>query len=687
MNAKPLKLSAYKKALSFRGKTIEDIILRIDIPKGYRVPITQRALTCTFWDASCDFTVAGQQSGQIGMVASWSDDTLTFDTAGSYIELGIGNYIKAHYDHNTFSSDIFQVTGAQSAYAKVHASVKVSGNLLGIGDLANKSSWSKDIDILEGLNIEILHPYSSYVRTGIIIEPILTLGASIAMNGSLTYVTTMERKGEIRYAFDSQTSKAELTSDVKDSGNLFDPENITVDVEASGNVYLFPNLTYIPNIELLRINKPLSIIALRSGIQLDTTLSGKIEEGFNLVDDAKESAINTTTASVTTSIFGQIQGKWMIEVGNWKVYESENYTNIGSKIAKQDILEWKAQLIKAPTIHVNDSDDENKKLITFSSSDVSAIASKLHYYYQVGTSPLATPDIPTKHFSPPEWRSGDAPIEVDKGSTIKVRAVLYNKDVSTSYWAFGASVSQQVQLQLADVQAPRIFPVVYGFENSLEVMLLQNQGYDVYYSINGGPTQKYQGTMVIYQTSTISAYTKAEINGEIVLSEKVSFTYTKCDTSQNLVDGYCIDASSSSSFSSASASSQSSSSQASNSDLWAQFPYPEYCPLNVENKTPSCILDGSCVCTPDPSSEESTCGGYNDFEITIADGTVKCYYTDDTAELIHEDIYDSSGTYNGFTKAFAGGGSDNSYYYLTNYWKYSHGELLSMGNYGWIFTK
>ena len=543
LNSEPLRATAYKKTTYARsGAAQDEIVLRIDIPKGYTVPSSTRSLNCSFWDASCDFTVSGQKSGQIGMGISVPEGSLTFDSTGSYIEIGIGSYIKAHYDHNTISANVFRVTGSQSAYFKAHVSFKVSGNLLGFNSMENKTYWSKDLDILEGLNVEILQPYSEVVRTGIIVDPILSLGAAIALNGTLSYQTTVERKGEIRFTYDSETKESNFNSTVTDKGTTLSDNNVNVGLEASGNVYLFPNLTYIPNIKILRLSKPISLVNLRSGAKLDATISGKIESGFVTVNDETALDSTKTEASVSAMLYGLVQGQFDIKIGNWDVYKNGNYIDITSKLFPQNILDWKAPMLKDPIITIKeDPKDSEKRLVTFSSNDKASVTGNLYYYYTLSDKDSAATDIPVDNISShkPVWRTGNKAIEVKNGQFIKVRSVLYNKDVSDSIWAFGTSVSQQVKKQVVDVLEPVISPAETSFTDTLTVTITQDQGYDIYYSIDGGSSKKYSGPFSIDKTATVSAFTKAMVNGVQVLSKKVSVDYTKCGDNENLVDGVC----------------------------------------------------------------------------------------------------------------------------------------------------
>ena len=548
INKEPLKVTAYKKSVKSRGVEQEEIVLRVDIPKGYIVPVKPRALDCSFWDASCDFTASGKVKGKLGLDVVWPEGQMTFDSSGSYIEIGLGSYLKVHYDHNTFSDDVFQVTGAQSAYFKANVSVKFSGNLLGGESLENKTYWEKNLDLVKGLDIEIIQPYSEFVKTSIMVDPVLTMGAAIALNGTASYQTTITRTGEIRFTYDSTTGESSFNSDVSDKGNNLTKDTIKVGMEASGSVYLFPNLTMIPSIKFVRTTMlGFTIVSLRSGIKLDTTALGRIEEGFTLLNDGKIVESSGTSTGVSTTLYGLIQGKWIIQAGSRIFYTNESYIDIGSKLGNWSIFEWKAPLLKKPKVIVKEKD--GKKQIVFDSDDDDKIKEHLYFYYTIAPKNESKYDIAVTGIENhrPVWRIGDKPIKVDENGVVKVRAVLYNKDVSTSIWAFGTSVSQQEVKEIVNMMTPEISPASQSFEDTLTVTLTQSQGYDIYYSIDNGSIKRYSGPFTIDQTATVTAYAKAEVNGKTVLSDEVSASYTKCDADEVLEDGVCVLNSSSSS--------------------------------------------------------------------------------------------------------------------------------------------
>ena len=147
INKDPLKISLLNKVNSLNKSssntsslTNDNLVLRIDIPKGYTIPIETRSISCTFSTLDCTLTTQGESIQNLDLGKSYGENGLTFSTEGSYIEIGIGTYLRAHYDYNYIGADTFDFDLAQSAYFESNLSVTLSGEL--------EKSWEVPLKLL-----------------------------------------------------------------------------------------------------------------------------------------------------------------------------------------------------------------------------------------------------------------------------------------------------------------------------------------------------------------------------------------------------------------------------------------------------------------------------------------------------------------------------------------------------------
>lgn len=544
INKNPIRFSILEKPVTNKRGIVEDeIILRMDIPEGYHVPIKQRGINCSFSEADCSFTTQGDAQTKLDLGKEYSSGGITFSTKNSYIEMGLGAYIRMHYDGNLIQKDVFDFTIANSGYFKSNMQVSISGEL--------KRDWSTDLKLIKDFDIEIVHPYSAVVKTSIAVAPVITFGVSGKLSGSITATSYLERSGEIRFNYDSKTDTHEFSSTLKYTPKSLNKDGIEVSVKAEAHAYIFPTVLMIPNVKFLRINIPLTLVYFRSGVKLDNAVTGTITSGF-VVENGVEQESLGTEASVVTSLYGSVQGRWMVRVGGVDFYHTDEYADI-MKTGVMNVLEWNAKLLNQPQIIVKeDSQNKSIKKVTFSANESDKIKEKLYFYYTIANENKAQYDISIagiesqNHTSLPGfenhtqvWKIGDAPITVSGNKILKVRSVLYNKDISDSIWSWGTSVSQQTSAEIVNMMEPVITPSSTAFKESIVVSISQAQGYDIYYRINGGAPILYSGGVTLSATSSLTAYASAMVDGVKVLSKDTTATYTKCGEGEVVVGGTC----------------------------------------------------------------------------------------------------------------------------------------------------
>jgi len=69
--------------------------------------------------------------------------------------------------------------------------------------------------------------------------------------------------------------------------------------------------------------------------------------------------------------------------------------------------------------------------------------------------------------------------------------------------------------------------------------MFQSQGYDIYYRLNGAAPQLFNGVVNLTETTSLSAYASAMVDGVKTLSKEVKQTYTLCGENEVVYGGSC----------------------------------------------------------------------------------------------------------------------------------------------------
>ncbi len=565
LNKDPLQISIVEKSITnARGLANNELILRIDIPEGYQTPIEPRDVSCSFTDLECSLTTQGEAVKNIDLGKTYGANGLTFSTAGSYVEIGIGSYLRAHYDYDYIGTDTFDFDLSQSAYFKSNMSVSISGEL--------SKSWEAEFQLMDNFTVEIAHPHSAVAKTTVVITPQIVFGVNGKIKGSVTVNSFVERSGDVRVSYDSADGSHSFNNSVVDTPQNINKDGITLSLEAEGNAYIFPAINILPTLTFARIGPSITMINLRSGIKLNTNINGKIETGFVVENEGEITQNITMEANLTTSIEGLIQGKWLVritplnfsdlekcydftdvtdvnestveEISNkgetdacFILYQTKDFKDILS-IGKKSILEWKATLLNTPIIEVKEHPgDYNKRDVSFNIDIDEKLQTDIHYYYTLGGEDIFSDGIESHS---PLWKLGDMPIEIEKNTKVKVRAVLYNEDVSESIWAWGTSISLQEEELVSLINKPDVIPTSRAFEDSLWISMTQDQGYEIMYQLDSAAAVKYFGSFEIKKDTRLVVYARDEVDGVKVYSKETTYEYDKCEEDEELENGVCV---------------------------------------------------------------------------------------------------------------------------------------------------
>jgi len=505
LNDKALKISIIQKSTSKSRSVEKEPVLRIDIPKGYRIPIEPRKLSCNIWNLSCNFTMQGELSHTMDLGKELKGGSLVFSSKGSYIELGLGAVLSVYYKKRFLKSPKYNFGLYNSAYFDANLIFTVSGS--------EQKDWEQVINLIGGLDIEIPTPVSAAVKLSVLLKPEIVVGIHGKIKGDVVLHSRSVRGGETRFRFSN--TKGGFESNGKKISYKPVPLNqkdIDMDIEAVANAYVFPEIGLYPRVAFLRVIKPLSFGVIRSGIMLDNHIEGIIHKDFVL--DASDN--DKITADVSSSIYALIQYKMNVLLGKKTLYKSKKFLNL-YKSNSITLFKWQMYYLNDPVINIQKENEDY--LVSFDIDDKEK--NSISYYYTINVSE----DIPAKDIAKKAALWDKNPIRISTTSTLKVRAVKYGEKT-------GASISKQsikkIEIATPVLKAPTVTPPnLTEFEDTLSVEFHQEEGYPVYYKMNGGKSILYKSPVMIKDTTEFEVYAAIQKEGKWYTSDVVNVKYIK----------------------------------------------------------------------------------------------------------------------------------------------------------------
>ncbi len=446
INKNPLKVSLIDSSSTTRSLKDDELILRIDIPAGYTMPRkATRAVECSDWDLENDVcsTIDDEISKKLDADLSLTAGNITFSSEGSYIEIGLGAKIKLVYDYHLIGASDYYVEGEVSKYYKLNLQANFSASM---PEPSNSNlSFDEDLDFLNG-GLFISIPTPSGVQVGVNIFPSFRYGGKMGLDGTFSYSKTIGDGGAVQFMYDSisgENYNREVDKEFENAEGTY-----SAGIEASGYIYVFPNITFVPSIGHSAISARIDIANFRVGTKVEGAISSKIDGEFNLINDGELEDKYGAEAKISLDRSNILELEWDFTVAGHQVFESQTLTITADSV---NLFEWKAGLLKDPKIiFENKSDDSSKILVTFQSEDDPDIQKHISYFYSRGYV-VPAQDIPIIDIGehPLVWKKGDESIVIEEGETIKVRSAVWNKDTvaedKNREWAFGMSISQQVE--------------------------------------------------------------------------------------------------------------------------------------------------------------------------------------------------------------------------------------------------
>jgi hypothetical protein len=455
------------------------------------------------------------------------EPSFTITTKGSYIEYKIGTNVKVVYDNIHYLPNRPILTFK----TVIDGSMEANFQFTMIGHA--EAEVVKPYNITSGIDLEIVHYASPAVKTSVHLQPVIEFGAS----GEITAeaYATAKAKRAIKINLDYQSDRVGdklLTPYVTYEEELedMDESNMGINLEANAILWATPNLEISPQVKLLRVSSPLQMGNIRAGVQLQTELNGKLESSFTVTND-KGQYDAYAEVGVKVGYFPLIQAMFDVRVGEKIFFETDRLDLY--KGETNYIFDWNARIIKKPTIIAQSiSDEETQVRFELDMGDENLTNAIQFYYTLDGSTPV---------FEKNGVKWNGSPLSIKSTTSIKVIAVLQNKDIVDSIWAFGTSVSQAEEefVEFDNIAPPTANPPSdTTFEDKLNITLTQSQDYPIYYTIDGTLPSKasllYSESVEITEDTTLQAITFTDDGNA---SDVVSFNYYIQDGLTS--DGYC----------------------------------------------------------------------------------------------------------------------------------------------------
>jgi hypothetical protein len=549
MNKEPLKVSIKKRSLLFRpidGEMPNDPTIVIEFPKGYTIPLRALKRTsfnadCTLSEAMCDASFNYSKSWDKDFGKTLSAGSVTFTTAGSKIEIGLGAYIRAMYDYNTIGTNKYYFEFKPSVYYLVNLEASIKGGSV--------SAAEKTFDIVkDGLNIPI--PLYEGVILNLNLKPEVVIGLENAPhNKNIDFSAKIhsDRTGYVKLVYTNGGSS--ITKGITDNADpLNDKGKLTLHVDTGTDEivgYLFPEIAVRPQLSFAKIDEKVNIAYVRNGVRVDTKIKGLVMDDW-IVDNDKIDGSAVEDVFLKTYLYGLVDYKWDIKVGDKDIWSNSDWSEI-YKSPTLNILEWMSQFLQIPKIITNIKKDGTREL----KFDIrSTYKDNIRFYYTLDGTDIDKTVINSDRDHTPYkmWKTGDVPATFSGDKTIKARAVLFTDEIpekQDTLWKWGMSISKQTQKDSVDVHTPTISPTSKDFTGTINVNLSQNQNYKILYSTDNGISFSECGSgscsKAISKTTPFIAKAVKNFNGKDYFSGKVAGYYRKCQSDEGLSDnGKCV---------------------------------------------------------------------------------------------------------------------------------------------------
>lgn len=419
------KDNAKKMTYSIAASKTSEPVLRIDIPKGYKIPTKAEKVDCDVLEAECDVDYESEYSKGLDLGVTETEGGLTISTEGSHLEIGLGTLFDMHVDLNLIEEHTLRFSLRQSAHLKSNIKAEFTGKLA--NDIAKEVPLTREITAMIPIG------YGAFLKFGI--SPFLTIGANGEIEGKLKLTNYSEREGDFLFSYDSQSGE----SPEADESIVFNPthtgkDGVELEVKASSEAFMNGGLEVTPSVSIIGL-LDLDIVNIRGGLHTTARAEGEISGDFE-VENTEDSTTTDATASFTITTKPKME--YMMDIAidpapeKWKeisFYKQSKYSLLfeGSDI---EVFDWEVFLLQTPT--VDEVTTDGRVEVSFGATAPGEVRHHLKFYYtKDGSDPLESEAL--------KWNQ--EPILITEPTTIKVKTVLSVSDYSESFWAFGKSVS------------------------------------------------------------------------------------------------------------------------------------------------------------------------------------------------------------------------------------------------------
>ena len=543
----PITFSVYKKSMKKSvakdgSSDTSDVFLDINIPQGYKMSKKASAkantlatyenttsdIDCDFYLTDCSVTLSTlyTQTYDLGTESDESESKIiSYTTKPSKISINIGSNVRLQYIKNKYQ---FMSVSDNPDYLFFQFYSK--GDLTADLYFTIEGKGESDIDpieyeITDGFDLEIVHTGSLVAKTIIHFQPAIELGVEGKLEGKIHAFSNIKRTGDYVFTYENSVEKilanTTFSNDYKleHSVDELDESGVEAEFKAEASAWVYPNVKVSPEVKFLRVISPVKLGNIRGGFKVKSTIEGEVSSGFKIKGDQVDSDLDGKV-SVGLGVYPQIDGSIEVSIGSTIFYKSDDITFYEGKGIT--IFDWSIRLLHDPIIETKSIDTTSKE-VTFSvNKDDENLSKAIKFYYTTdGTDPIYQENGIL-------WNG--QPIQVNKTTSIKVIAILLNKDMSDSIWSFGTSESKVVEEVLETIEVPVISPTQGDIpEGGLDVVIEQEQSYPIYYTTDGSTpniesSSIYIAPIHVDTTTTIKALAT---NGDGLVSEISEITYYK----------------------------------------------------------------------------------------------------------------------------------------------------------------
>ena len=444
VNTNPLQFSIHQKqTTNTRGISKPELVLRIDIPEGYKIPLNTRdanvSIDCEFLEGACAFEANANYDEDQSLATVKDFSGIRFNSAGSFIEYGIGSRLFVSYDYEIFNDSIFKTGFEASGYYNTELKMNIEGKL-GIND-------GFVFQLMQPTDITVASAYGVALQVSFV--PTITVQLTGTFVGSFEAQANSARSGNISFTYESSNAKPIISDSLAYNNDVPDYAAMRLDINADATLSVFPNIQVGPKVEFFKINEKLSIGHIRGGYDVITEFNGKIGAGFTAQPDGIDGEASAQ-ARLDMRYCPKADIKFDLAVGGTTYYDSGYQSLTGNCIDANGnairIFSWNVAILDTPEI-IQTPSGKTDKTVTFDilgNADIDFM--KFYYTTDDKRVPILKPESVATL-----WDRN--PILLSADTTVRVRAFLHEKDIEPSQ--FGISVSLE---NATDIVMPEVDP-------------------------------------------------------------------------------------------------------------------------------------------------------------------------------------------------------------------------------------